>query len=150
MSARIADVPVASETVAELRRLQSLARRVNGATPADSALRVASVELAALLAALKDDGAPIRQLAGILGVSVRGVYFRLGRHGYWKLLPSQPAIYKGQPSDHIRNKKETCLRGHLLSGENVRFINGDPARRICRLCERIRCGAYRARKAVAS
>lgn len=39
-----------------------------------------------------------------------------------------------------------CKWGHPFSGENVRFVNGDPRRRVCRTCEAAAAARYRARR----
>lgn len=39
-----------------------------------------------------------------------------------------------------------CANGHEQSVENVRYVNGDPKQPQCRACQRVRSGAYKARK----
>lgn len=44
---------------------------------------------------------------------------------------------------HWAQKQTECLRGHPLSGENIRV--GKDHRRICRICERLRIRKHRAK-----
>lgn len=126
----------------EMRRLLPLAQRVRGGTAIDHPNRQAGERLSELMAEARLRGVRDREIAETLGISRSAVRLRLGRYGYTKNPPSQPSY---NPGSH-RNAAPDCSRGHALFGENVRFINGDPDRRVCRTCERIRVAAYRTRK----
>lgn len=129
--------------------LKEQARRVNGPTPLDSPLRAASVRYSEMLAEQLVNGVTIYRMSQQLGVTVLGIKARLARHGYVNNLDYMPQVpfetRAWTPPTVFDSGK--CKRGHDTSGDNVRFVNGDPKRRICRQCERIRSDEYRARKA---
>jgi hypothetical protein len=84
------------EEVAHLRRMWKMARKVNGATPADHPLRVLSRQFSAELAAAHSRGVSVYRIAKQLGVSHSAIRYRLGRHGYMPLPPSmRHQQYKG-------------------------------------------------------
>ncbi len=136
---------VRPEVAETLRDLQTRATRVNGATPADSPDREASVQLSRALAALVEQGVTGYHLAQVLGVTPGAVYTRLARHGYASAYQSQ-ATYQGHPAwttDEGRPLTH-CKRGHELAGENLRTLKD--GRRVCRECDRRRGAEYRARR----
>lgn len=136
---------------AEQRRVDELfplAKQVNGATPDDDPRRAASVELSELFATLILRRVPARVIAEAAGCTVAAVNLRLARHGYRKCPPSVAEYVgkKAEPVTRLRGRDE-CFRGHDLTVEGaLRFINGDPARPVCRACDRLRVDAYLARK----
>lgn len=137
---------VRTEIADYLRGLHSSAREVNGGTPADDPRRVASVDLTEALAMLLAQGVTIAEMARALDVHHNAVRARLGRHGYIKRSPSVSGlIYRGEPTH--QGPQEQCGRGHLMAGVNLRLVNGDESRRVCRACERMHQAAYRARQA---
>lgn len=87
---------VTQEQRAELRRLYTLARTVNGATPLGSPTRAAAVRLSALLAELHAAGVPLPVLDEACGARPGTSKRRLRRHGARRLPPSMAtAEYKG-------------------------------------------------------
>lgn len=131
-----------------LLEMHAVARAVNGSTAADDPARAVSVSLTEYIAELHLSGIPIGRIAEAIGVSYLAVKLRLARHGYLQAPPSlRHVVYKGQPTHRVRT---CCKRGHEFTSENTRLINGDPTRRICRACERIRVTAYRSRKKAAA
>ncbi len=140
---------VRPEVAEILLDLQTRATRVNGATPADSPDREASVELSRTLAALVEQGVKRYHLAQVLGVTPAAVQMRLARHGYAPAYPSQQATYQGHPSWVTAQATRThCKRGHELAGENL--LPSKNGKRICRACDRRRGAEYRARRSAAS
>lgn len=136
---------VRPEIAEHLRSLAAKAK-VNGGTPEDHPAREAAQELVATLHQLSEQGVTLSELARVLGVTRFAVESRLARHGYRTPTPSCADItYLGRRGN--AGPKAACKRGHALSGDNVRLVNGDPSHRVCRECERIRCAAYRARQA---
>lgn len=136
---------------AELRRiaeLHPLATKCRGLHPAGHPYRVASAELSELLANAQLRGVSRKEMASAMGLTVDAITQRLKIHGYHKVAPSQTPFGTLHPY-LTRTPRAKCFRGHAMTGANVRLINGDPTRPICRACERIRMAAYRARKAVA-
>jgi hypothetical protein len=139
---------IRTEIANQLRELHALARQVNGSTPADDPRRQASVDLTAQIAKLIAQGVITSEVAEVLGVHHHAIGARLARHGYKTPSPSEAGVhYLGHPAARMDLAKTHCGRGHELNAENVRHVNGDPKRRICRLCERARVAAYRTRKA---
>lgn len=137
---------IPADTLTEMQALAPLARHAYGSSPLDSPERAASVRLTELIAELRLAGVRYREIDDALGFKLGTSRSRLARHGYVKRPPSLPA-YRG-----VRNQgrtREQCHKGHPLSGENLRLINGDPKRRVCRECDRARVAAYLARKAAA-
>ena len=128
---------------AEMADLQRQASLVRGPTPVDHPHRAASERLAELMADAKLRGVRDRDIAAAAGVSVSAVRLRLARHGY-VTRPASVAPYRAGFAP-TREPQAKCQRGHDLSGDNLRLINGDPKRRICRACERIRVAKYRAK-----
>lgn len=148
-AARLA--PLRPDVVSRMQELAAQARTVNGTTPAGDPRRRASVELTELIAAVLAEGATIGGVARALGVTYPAIRFRLGRHGYLTLPDSQAhSVYKGRPRAQVLDPSAPCSRGHARTPENVRFINGDPSRRVCRPCERIHQENYRRRLAGAA
>lgn len=133
----------------EMRRLRETARRVNGVTPADHPWRADGAALTELMARLVMEGFSVYAVAKAAGVTPHAVDSRLASHGY-KNSKSWTRPYLGRPRDDVAIRRTTCMRDHPLSGDNVRLVNGDPARRVCRACERIRIANYQARKRVAA
>lgn len=132
------------EIAAHLRQLHAACRSVNGGTAADDPCRQVAVEFTETLAALVIQGVSMSEVARALGIHPYAVRSRLARHGYMDPVPSQAGVvYKGTPAHHLNDH---CARGHELAGDNLRLINGDPKRRCCRACERIRVTAYRERQ----
>lgn len=74
--------------LAEMKRLQADARRVNGLTPLGSPLRAASERYTELLAQHHGRGVSIYRIAKQLGVTHLAIRARLARHGY-----SEPLDY---------------------------------------------------------
>lgn len=134
--------PQLSPAVAsEMRALQVDAFKCVGPTPVGHPARLASERLSELLAEAKLRGVRDREVAEALGLSTAAIRARLARHGYRKNPPSQSSY---EPGSHPAFMKvDRCGRGHEMDGDNLRFINGDPARRVCRACERIRVQRYR-------
>jgi hypothetical protein len=88
-----------SEESEKLQRLQACARKANGVTPIDDPRRNASLELSRLMAELAKRGISYVDIAKATGVASSTVHFRLARHGYKPLPPSQAhAAYKGHRS----------------------------------------------------
>lgn len=135
-------------------RLKEQAQRVNGPTPLDSPLRVASVRYSEMLAEQLIRGVTIYRMSKQLGVTVLGIKARLARHGYVNNLdympqvPFEERVWKSPAAGFETGK---CKRGHDMTNQaNVRHINGDPKRPVCKPCERIRVAEYRARKEAAA
>lgn len=81
---------VPADTAERLRRLNVVARTVNGAVPAGDPKRRASEELSALIADLIDNqGVAGAEVARTMGVPWGTVRARMARHGYRKSAPSQ-------------------------------------------------------------
>lgn len=134
----------------EMRELQGLARQVNGPTPLDSPLRAASERFTELLAEQHVAGVSIYRIAKQLGVTPRAIRSRLARHGYMDPVGNMPNPKYGTPWAPGGTRAGKCKAGHdLTDPETVRFINGDPKRRVCRLCEARRAAEYYARKKAA-
>lgn len=131
------------QTVSELRTMARTAQSVNGGTAEDDDARHVSVDYTERIAALVLDGVGIKYIAEAVGQSYGAIRARLARHGYIDPAPSQTrARYVGKPAV---TRRESCKRGHSLSGSNVRHVNGDPSHRVCRACERLRTSKYRLR-----
>lgn len=139
---------VKPEIAGRLVELSDSARTVNGSTRPDDPRRADSVELTAMLASLVAQGVTTTHLADVLGVTHFAIRSRLARHGYRQGPPSIADVhYKGVQSPHIGGAHQThCRRGHEFAGDNLRLVNGDPAHRVCRACERLRKANYTARK----
>lgn len=130
----------------ELRRLYALASRVRGNTALGHPNRIASERLSELIADLRLRGVRTREIAAATGVTKAAIDLRLARHGYTKNPPSQGKYRPGTG----RAQQDKCGRGHELVDDNIRFINGDPRRRICRACEQVRVERYQAKQRRAS
>lgn len=134
--------------LAEMMKLQPLARKVNGPTPLDHPNRVASERYTELIAEQYVAGVSIYRIANQLGVTHLAIRARLARHGYTEPIKGLTANTPyGTPWAH--GKRDECKRGHSLTDEvNVQIINSrdGKVRRACRTCDRIRSDAYRARK----
>lgn len=126
----------------EMRELQAMATRVRGNTAVDHPNRIASERLAEMLADVRLRGVRDREVAEALGITKEAIRFRLARHGYTKNPPSQPNY---QPGSGDR-RSDSCKRGHEFAGANLLLVKGDPARRVCRACNRIRSATYAASK----
>lgn len=137
-----ADVP--APIAAELRRLHVEAKKVRGPTPLDAPSRVASERLTELIADQHLAGIGIHRIALALGVTDLAVRARLARHGYIEPVKGLRQTPYGTPMP--AGPKGHCKWGHELAGENVRLVNGDPKRRVCRECESRRAREYRARQ----
>lgn len=133
--------PVELRRIAELQPLATKCRGLHGPNHPN---RLASEQLTDLLAAAAMRGVARKQLADAMGVSVKAVHMRLKAHGYHKVAPSMTPFGTPHPSRQGQHQAE-CFRGHAMTGSNVRFINGDADRPVCRACERVRQDAYRAR-----
>lgn len=130
--------------VAEMRELQVPARQVKGTTPLDSPLRVATERYTELIAEWHLRGVSMYRISQQMGVTPLAIRARLARHGYMEEVKGLPGNVKyGTP---FVRRKRTCHLGHPLSGDNLRLINGDPARRACRACARRRSNEYHARQ----
>lgn len=135
---------IPNSVVAVLRDMHAVARTVNGGTPAGHHSRGTTVAFTELCASLVIDGFTVAEVARAVGVTHFAISSRLARHGWTPPVPSMASqAYKGTPTQHLPEPSDRCLRGHPFSDANVRFINGDPHRRICRACERIRVAKYR-------
>jgi hypothetical protein len=130
--------------LARMRQLMAESRTVNGGTSAADPRRQAALRLAELMAEHYLRGVSMYRIAKQLGVTQPAVYSRLVRHGYIDSSGKSAAFrkYVGQPVNNVQ--AITCKAGHPLDGDNVRHINGDPRRRVCRTCERRRVAKYRA------
>lgn len=134
----------------EMRTLRALATKCRGVHGPDHPYRQASERLSEMVAEAKLRGVRNRELAEAMGVTVGAVVMRLKTHGYFRTPPSQPRVgAKIHPLLAAREAapSDKCRRGHAMSGENLRLINGDPERRVCRACERMRTARYQAGKA---
>lgn len=134
---------LSAEAIAEIQALMPLAVRVRGNTPIGHPNRVASECLSEIFAEARIRGVRIREIAEAAGLTGYAVRARLARHGYIANPPSQPNY---RPGSTARGMADRCQRGHRFEGENVRHINGDPKRRVCRTCERERVARYQAKK----
>ena len=121
--------------------LYSEGRRLRGKARADHPARIAADKFAALAYELTKQHITVQQIADLLGCTAQNVDKYLRRRGYRSLPPSQKP-YAGAP-DPNGGHASHCKRGHEFAGSNVRYINGDPKRPICRSCERIRVARYR-------
>jgi hypothetical protein len=124
-----------------MRELHALASRLRGGHGEGHPFRVASVQLTEAIAEARMRDVPRREIAEALNVTVDAITMRLKGHGYLTTAPSMVPF--GTPF----TQKEACRRGHEMRGDNLRLVNGDPSRRVCRACERIRVSAYRSRRA---
>lgn len=139
---------IKSGIVDELRHLYALGRQAKGGTPLDSPIRRASLDLNALILQLLGQRITIQQVADALGVKHQTVNARLKRHGHRPQAPSQPRyLHKVTIPPGSGGRRDRCSRGHDMTGDNLRLVNNDPSRRVCRRCERIRSDKYRARLA---
>lgn len=128
----------------ELLALKPDAMRVKGPTPLDSPLRQASERYTEIIAEQHLAGVSISRIAQQLGVTHLAIRARLARHGYMEEVKGLPGNTRyGTP---WITRREKCRAGHDFAGENVRFINGDTKRRVCRACENRRSAEYHARK----
>lgn len=128
--------------LSEMRRLRPLAESVRGWTPADAPERASSVRYAEMMAEQYLAGVSIYMIAKQLGVTHLAVRARLARHGYMNAVKGLPQPDYGSPFFR-QGPRSRCKRDHSLDDpENVRLINGDPKRRVCRECERIRKQRY--------
>lgn len=84
---------VRPEIAQRLREMQQRAAKVNGATPPDHPDRAVAAEYTLMLHRLIQQGVSAYHLASVVGVSVDAIQFRLGRHGYRPLPPSQRTKY---------------------------------------------------------
>jgi len=134
------------ELAEQLRDMQRIAAKVNGATPADAPERKVSVDLSAQLHALTQQGVSVYHIAEVLGVAHNAVRARLARHGYRKPQPSQkPERYLGRPQARAAGEQTHCKHGHELSGENL-YVAPKTGFRACRACSARRSRAYQERK----
>jgi hypothetical protein len=124
----------------ELRQLQPLATSVRGWTPHDDPARAASERYTEILADQYLSGVSVGRIAKQLGVTHLAVRARLARHGYIEPVKGLKNVPFGTPG----RRGVACKAGHALEGDNVRLINGDPRRRVCKTCERRRVAKYRA------
>lgn len=132
-----------------MKALHADARQVRGWTPVDSPLREASVRLTELIAEHHLAGVSIYRIAKQLEVTHLAIRARLARHGYMEPVKGLDQPDYGTPFTLGRDLSH-CMRGHEFSGDNLLLINGDPKRRVCRACNRIRAQKHKAkRKAIA-
>jgi hypothetical protein len=118
-----------------------LAKRCRGKHGPGTPERIASEQVWEAIHTAVTAGVPLADLAAAAGVETQTIDAGLRRHGYRTLPPSQrERAYQGA------RQKTHCARGHPLSGDNIRYVNGDPTRRRCRTCERIAARRYHARK----
>lgn len=135
---------VAPDIAERLRKMQRIAAKVNGSTPADDPARQVSEEFTAALDTAIRQGVTIAELARTLNVTYRTITHRLARHGYRRGAPSQDRnAYKGHPA----GPREECKYGHPMSGDNLYVAPS--GMRGCRTCVRRRSRAYQARKRAA-
>lgn len=123
------------------RELQAAARQVRGVTPQDSPLRRASEELSELLAMSVQAGVTAKFIADQLGITHGAVRFRVSRHGYAPMSPSQHGGYYGE---RPAKERETCKHGHPWNDENVATLSSGV--RHCRQCQRRRAAEYNKRR----
>lgn len=134
-----------------LKELQAQAVQVRGWTPSDSPLRAATERFSELLAEHHLAGVSIYRIAKQLGVTHLAVSARLARHGYIEDITGLPRNTRYGTRVWKRHTPSpwadgTCRRGHdVTDPANVRHINDDSSRPICRLCERVRCDEYQKR-----
>lgn len=146
---------IPADVLRVMLNLKQDAQLVRGPTPLNSPLRKASERYSEMIAEQVANGVTVYRISKQLGVTVLAVKARLARHGYINNLDYMPQVPFEQrpwmPPSH-RNKVEgVCKRGHDQTDQaNVRHVNGDPARPICKPCERIRSDEYRARKKAAA
>ena len=137
---------LAPETAEWMRTLHADARRVNGVTPADSPLRVATIRLTELIAEEVTRGVTVAEVARTLGVTHYAVRSRLARHGYDTPCPSAASpVYLGRPRSWGAPVSH-CKAGHPMSGDNLR-VTVPGGLRVCRACEKRRQSEYRQRQA---
>lgn len=136
----------------EMEDLQRRACLVRGLTPLDHPNRQASERLSELIAEAKLRGVREREIAEAVGVTIGAIRMRLKRHGYMNNPPSQSTYNpgSGQESRKARVIGASCERHHPGLPSDFRLINGDPARPVCRECERFHAANYRARRAEGS
>jgi predicted transcriptional regulator len=136
------------DEAAKLRDLRALAAKCRGTHGVDHPYRRASEALTEAVVEARMRGVRMREIAAALGVTEIAVRMRLKSHGYLASAPSQHKYgSRGVLAGETRSRSEVCMRGHELAGENLRLINGDADRRVCRECERERVRQYRARLA---
>lgn len=80
---------LSDEFAADLRRMWTIARTVNGVTPLDDPSRQVSEEFTAILNDLWLQGVALKHIAERIGVRPSSIAFRLSRHGYRPPPPSQ-------------------------------------------------------------
>jgi len=137
---------VNEELAEQLREMQRVASKVNGATPADAPERRVSEEFTARLDALVKQGVSMKHLAKVLGVRFNAVRSRLARHGYRSAPPSQSHLrYLGRPAERAAGQQTECKNGHPLSGDNL-YVIPKSGTRVCRTCHKARQTAYLERK----
>lgn len=86
----------------ELKRLQADARKVNGPTPLDSPLRVASERYSEMLAEQYLTGVSIYRISQQLGVTPLAIKARLARHGYLEEIKGLPSNIRYGERTHPR------------------------------------------------
>jgi hypothetical protein len=136
---------IPEQTLGVLLELKEQARLVNGPTPLDSPLRVASERYSELLAEQVLAGIATSRIAKQLGVTPMAIRARLARHGYLPEVKGMPGNGRYGERRFQRGPRDECHLGHPLSGDNLRLVNGDPTRRVCRECTRRRSNEYAAR-----
>lgn len=134
---------ISADVLAEMLELKVLAMKVRGNTPTDSPNRAASERYSELIAEQRLEGVPVSTIARQLGVTPLAINARLARHGYTEPVKGLNQTPYGTSTPGPR---ATCHRGHPFAGENVRYINGDPKRPVCKTCDRERVRRYRERK----
>lgn len=90
---RILPPQVPPADVTRMQELVPLAEQVNGRTPADSPLREAGKELAAIMARNVEQGVSINRIAVAAGQTRNAAAFRLVRYGYEDLVPQWTRDY---------------------------------------------------------
>jgi hypothetical protein len=92
-----------AEMAGKLRTMYATARTVNGGMARWHPARRVSEEFTAQLASLVDQGVSMNHLADVLGCTFDAVAFRLSRHGYRKMSPSQRWVYRNRKTGDDTN-----------------------------------------------
>lgn len=129
------------EMLQRLRELQDQAQRYRGVNQN----REAAQEYTRLLwQAITVEGITAYSLAKDLDITHAAIQSRLVRYGY-RTTRGTSGAYRPLSGRSPRGKRETCNRGHLMTGNNLRIISTTGAR-VCKTCERIRVKKYKSRK----
>lgn len=141
---------LSSDEASRMSELHALATKVRGKHGADHPYRQAGEALTEAIVEAKMRGVRNREIAAAVGVTVSAVTMRLKSRGFLTTAPSMPGYGSRGALTGESTRKTHCVHGHEMSGENLRLINGDEARRACRACDREAVRRYQARKKAAA